>query len=454
MKTNFKILAIITFLILSTSVFPQESWTLDNCVTYALKHNLQLNDFKYNTESSRETYRQSFRNLLPAIKASSQYSIRFGRSIDPNDNSISDTEFFTNDYALEASLNLFQGFQKLNAIKASKFIYRATKEETLQQKFLLAFRVLQAFYDIQFFEGSLTIAKEQEGISRANYNLVKKKLELGLMAGADLYEAESLLLTDKLIATQANNQLASAKLTLIQEMNLRDTVDISLGTEITKEIKGSETSKIQSDSIFKKAKKFMPIIKARKFRVEAAKKQLAVERGKLYPSLSVFAGYGTGYFETIKDNLNTTIPFRDQFRDNTFQFVGLSLNIPISNGWSTRSKIKQKKIARLRAENDLVIQEQELYQTIQGLVQQYEALQVEYIQTKKTTESQNLAFKITQKRYEKGLSNAIDLFTAKTLFAAAQNRNLQVRLSVEVNKKTLNFYRGLPIFNIKPHSRD
>jgi outer membrane protein TolC len=62
-------------------------------------------------------------------------------------------------------------------------------------------------------------------------------------------------------------------------------------------------------------------------------------------------------------------------------------------------------------------------------------------------ESQNLAYTIAQKRYEKGLLNAIDLFQAKNLYAEAQNENLQVRLRLQVNEKTLSFYEGAVIFN-------
>jgi len=449
MKINFQILIIVLIMTLSRSVFSQETWTLDECVSYALEHNLQLNDFKYDTESNRETYRQSFRDLLPRIRGVADYSIRFGRSIDPNDNSISNTQFFSNNYSLESSVDIFQGFQKLNTIKASKLIYRATQEEALQQKYLLAFRVMEAFYDIQFFEGALIIAKEQEGISQTNYDLVKKKIELGLMAGADLYEAESLLLTDKLSVTQTSNQLVAAKLTLIQEMNLEDMTDINLEIEIREQLKDTETKEMSSDSIYYKAKSFIPIIKAGKLRNQAAKKQLAVERGNLYPFLSVFGGYGTGYYETITDSLGVTLPLRDQFKDNTFQFIGASLTIPISGGWSSRSRIKQQKIARLRTQNNLDIQKQELLQTIQDLVQEYNALQVEYKQTVKNVEAQNLTFSVAQRRYEKGLINAITLFTAKNLFATAQNQSLQIRLRAEVNKSTLDFYRGLPVFNIK-----
>ncbi|MEL6918184.1 MAG: TolC family protein, partial [Bacteroidota bacterium] len=183
-------------------------------------------------------------------------------------------------------------------------------------------------------------------------------------------------------------------------------------------------------------------------RVKAAKKQVAVARGALYPSLSLFGGVGTGYFETTTDSLGNTLPFRQQFRDNTFQFIGVSLNVPISNGWSSRSRVKQQKIAHMRAQNNLDVQEQVLYQTIQTLVQEYNALQIEYKQSTQNMKAQNIAFTIAQKRYEKGLINALELFTAKNLFATAQNENLQVRLRSEVNKSTLDFYRGLPVFNI------
>lgn len=427
----------------------QEKWTLDACVTYALEHNLQIRDYKYTGESDREAYRQSIRDLLPNINAFSEYNIRFGRSVDPNDNSIVNTDFFSNNYSLQANMDLFQGFQKLNSIKATSFLYKASREEYLQQEYLLAFRVMQAFYDIRFYEGLVAISEEQLAVSQGNYDLVQKQIDLGLKAGADLYEARSLLLTDKLNVTQSKNQLVTAKLKLMQEMNLEGVGDISIQAEIAANPYAIVSTEIDSDSIFQEARGFLPLLKAQEWRTRAAKKQIAVARGELYPSLSLFGGYGTGYYETTRDSLGTTIPFRDQFRDNTFQFVGVSLNIPISNGWSSRSRVKQQKIAHLRARNTYDVQEQELYRTIQLLVQEYESLEVEYEQSTQKMEAQNLAFTIAQKRYEKGLINALELFTAKNLYASAQNENLQVRLRTEVNKSTINFYKGLPVFNIE-----
>ena len=431
-----------------TQLYSQKVWTLDECISYAIENNLQLNDFGYNMASNKETYRQSIRDLLPTVSGFANYFVRYGRQINPEDNSIVNTDIFSNNYSIDGAFDLFQGFQKINTLKASKFLYKATKEEHLQQKYLLAFRVMSAYYDIQFIEGLITISEEQVEISQTNYDLVKRQVELGVMAGADLYEAESLLFTDKLTLTQNENRHKAAKLTLLQAMNIEGENDIAIEPELDALTVSNEDGPMISDSIFSKAKGFMPSIKAQNYRVNAAKKQLAATRGSLYPSLSLSGGIGTGYFETITDSLGVTVPFRDQFQENRFEYIGASLNVPIFNGWANRSRVKQQKIAYERAKNTAKITEQELYQIIQQLVQEYNALISETAQTEKSMVSQRLAFDIAQKRYEKGMINAIELGRAKALFATAQNQNLQAQLRLRVNTSTLDFYRGLPIFNI------
>lgn len=447
MMFKFSIPFVFCFLF-GTGLFAQETWTMDACVAYALEHNLQLNNFEYTADAGREDYRQSVRNLLPVVNANSDYTVNSGRAEDPNTGTFVVQDFFSNSYSMVSNIDLFQGFQKINAIKASKFLFQAAKEESQQQKYLLAFRVMQAFNNIRFSEGLVAIANEQLEVSRTNFKLVEKQIELGLMAGADLYEAKSTLLNDELNLTQSENQLAAAKLALIQEMNLENTAEIEIMPDIDQVAETETAPKMQSDSVYSQAREFLPLIKAQELRAQAAKKQVGVARGSLYPSVSLFAGIGTGYFETFRDSLANTLPFRTQFRDNTSRFYGLTLNVPISNGWSARSRVKQAKIEKLRQENNLEVQEQVLFQTIQQLVQEYNSLLVELEQSDQNMEAQRMAFAIAQKRYEKGMINGIELFTAKNLFASAQNENLQVRLRSVVNKTQLDFYNGLPVFDI------
>jgi len=432
---------------MAKSIAAQKTWTLEECVAYAIEHNLALNNFKFNNDSNKETYKQSIRNLLPNLNASTSYNISYGRSINPNTNDIVNTDFFSNNYALGSSVDIFQGFQKLNSIKASKLLYKAAKEDVLQQKYLLAFSVMSAFYDIRFYEGLLIISEEQAEVSQTNYNLVQRQLELGLKAGADLYEAESVLLTDQLAVTQSKNNLEAAQLKLIQEMNLEGVTTITINTALN-ELSTIEnnTLSLETDSIYNTATNFIPLIKAEKLRTKAAKKGVAIARGNLYPSISLNAGYGTGYYETNVDDAGHIIPFNTQFNDNLSKYVGVSVNIPIFNRWSGRSNIKQQKIELLRANNSLDIQKQELYKLIQQLVQDQKSFRVETEQSTKKMKAQELSFSIAQKKYEKGMISTIELFQAKNLYTTAQNENLQVKLQLMVTEKTLDFYKGLPVF--------
>lgn len=430
-------------------VLSQDTWTLETCIQYAVENNLNLKKLDYAKATGQELHKQSYRALLPAISANTNYNIQYGRSIDPNNNDVINVNFFSNSYGVNGNVDLFQGFQRLNTIKSTKFIYKALEQEAEQEKYLLAFRVMQAYYDVQFFDEMLEISYEQVDISQKNSDLVKRQIELGLKAGADLYEANSLLVSDQLLLTQNKNNLKAAELQLIQEMNLKGTVEIQI--EKTNDLLSSlkDTTSITSQSVYEKALGFIPIVKARELRVLSAEKDLAVARGTRLPSLSLFGGYGTSFFETNKNAEGAIIPFNEQLKGNAFQFVGVTLNIPISQSGRTHSAIKTNKIALLQAKNDLDIQKQELNNIIQTLIQDYRASLSEFTQTKQQELSRKIAFEIAQKQFEKGLISALDLYTAKNLYAAAQNDNLQIRLMLRLQEKTLTFYQGFPLFNLE-----
>ncbi len=425
----------------------QSIWNLDECIEHALANNLTIKNLNYSELSGKETYRQSIRELLPTISGNSNYNIQYGRSIDPNNNAIIQTDFFSNNYSIDASITIFQGFQRLNTIKANRFISKALHQETLQEKYLLAFRIMQAYYDVLFFQELVTISQSQEDISLSNYKLVKRQIELGIKAGADLYEAESVLVSDRLIVTQSINSLKTAKLLLLQEMNLQNQTDITIQPILDKE-EEIISKDVDATTIYKNALTFIPTILSSEYREKSASKNVAISRGNLYPTLSLSGGYGTGYFETNIDASGEVIPFKTQIKDNASQFIGASLNIPIFSRWRNRSEIKQQKIALQRASNDLNIRKQELNNVIQQLAQEYVASIATYEQTKQRTLSRKLSFEIAQKRYDKGLINALDLFTTKNLYATAQNENIQAKLKLKLQEKTLDFYKGLPVFNI------
>ena len=429
-----------------SKITAQNEWSLNDCISYAITHNLNLKSLEYSNQSAKENYIQSFRDLLPSLSANSNYNILYGKSIDPNTNEIISSDFYSNSYYINSGIDVFRGFQKINAIKANFFLYKATKNENLQKKYLLAFKVMTAFYDIKYYEGQLKIVLEQQEISILNLKLIQKQFDLGMKAKADVYEAESVLSNDDLLYIQFKNKLETGKLKLVQLMNLTDTKNFKIiaANNFTSEVTNHQTT----DSVYKKASLFIPIIKAQEFRVNAAKKDISIAKSKLYPSLFLSAGYNTGFYETNINELGDVIPFSTQLKDNVSQYIGLSFRIPISDGWRKRSYIKQKKIALLQAKNNLTIQKQELFNTIQELNQIYLASITEFKQTKQHLKTQTLAFEIAKKKHNKGMISILEFYQAKNLFANAKSNHLHIELQLRVQKKTLEFYTGLPTFNI------
>lgn len=437
----------IAILLITVATSAQKKWSLQDCIHYALEHNLQIKNYSYTKDISKEAYRQSIRNLLPRIEAFSDYNIRYGRSVNPNDNSITNSDFFSNNYSLNGSLDLFQGFKKMNELKASKFLYKATKEEETQQKFLLSFRVMNAYYDMIYFQEMVLISKEQLAISKSNYDLVKKQIELGIKAGADLYETKSTLLKDEGILTQNENNVQLAQLKLQQEMNFEAPNRIMISIESTnRELPTTNAEDVHN--VYHLAKETIPILKAQQLRLQAAKKTLAAERGRYYPNLSMYVSRGSGYYETNVDSNRMTKSFHTQINENMSSRIGIQVQIPIFNNGATRSRVKQQKITWFREQNNLKIQEQALLQEVQRLVQENNALKIQVHQTSNQILVQEQAFRVAQKKYEKGLLNIMQLNQAKNLYAASKNENLQTQLKFKINTSTLDFYKGISTINM------
>lgn len=444
---SIKYFFLLPALLMCYQINAQKTWSLQQCIDYALVHNLQLKTFENRTASRKESHKQAYRNLLPSISANSNYRIRYGRSID-DENRVTFNDNFSNQYAINTSIDIFQGFKKLNNIAATKFLYKAVKEETLQQKFLLAFRVLDAYYDVLFFKGLQKIAQEQVAISTNNTDLVKTQIKLGLKAGVDMYEAESVLMNDQLALANSKNSLQAAKLRLQQEMNIEFSETFTLNILLEKEIDSNFSKIINTKEVYASSLSMLPNINAQEYYIKASKKNVQIARGNLYPSLTFSAGYATSIFETNRDkDTGIMIPFKEQFNNNLSQFISFNLRIPIFNKWANRSQITQRKIDLNNSLNQFELQKQELFKTIQGLVLAHQANKEALKLSEKNEALRALAFKVSQKKYNKGLISILELNQSKNLYVKTQNEKLQNQLKLEINKKTLAFYSGISVFN-------
>ncbi len=426
----------------------QQQWALDDCINYALKNNLDIESQIITTEKYKESFSQSKRGRLPYVNASTNYGINFGKSVDPNTNDVTFNSFASNSYSMNAGISLFEGFMRNNQVAYNRFVYLAGIEYEKDLKIEIAFQVMNAFHNTLYYKGLLDIVNEQKELSELNLEKIQKQAEVGLSARTDLLEIEARLADEEALVIRTENNLRTSLLELKRSMNYPVNEELEL-----KDISNSEIIRYpvfeDTDSVFSLALKHLPSVNAKIQQLNAIEKALAVSKGSLYPSLYLGGGYYTGFYETNTDENGNTISFRDQIKNNASQSVGLSLSIPIFNRWNIRSNIKQSKLNLEKEKVDLENFKNQLYYEIESYCQDLSSVSAEYLQAKKQTESNTLAFEVAEKKKEQGIFNIIEFYASKNLLSNAQSELLRTKLLYLLKRKTLDFYMGKTIFQIE-----
>ena len=76
-------LIVVLFLVSSLSIKAQDatktsqSWTLETCIDYALKNNIQIKQSELNTELSEINLTQSKANLLPSLNGNASHTYNY-----------------------------------------------------------------------------------------------------------------------------------------------------------------------------------------------------------------------------------------------------------------------------------------------------------------------------------------------------------------------------------------
>lgn len=438
---RFKSIYFILFfgLLSINSLQAQQSWTLNQCISFAIENNIIIRRYQILEELSLEDVKQSKRDMLPGINASTNAGLNFGRSIDPNTNDYIDNQFFNNSYGLNSSIAVFDGFRLQNRIKYQKFRKQVSEFNRINATDDLAFEITIAFFNVVYYNGMLKIAHEQVEASKQSLKTTEKKVEVGLKAKTNLLDMRANLEQEELNRIQIENALETATLQLKQLMNFisRDTMNL---IETSPTVYNEEIREPQK--LFDQFTTWSPYYQSIVSNLKATEKGLSLSRSALYPSIFARGSVNTGFYETNTNNLGETIHFNDQFKNNRNQYLGASMSIPIFNRWAGRSDITKAKLEIERAKNSLEDEKQKMFFEMVNNLTELEAFYKEYKQYLKRNEVDELAFRAAEKKFEQGLIDINDYYIAKNRLANTKSQVLRSRTQWEIKMKILDFYKG------------
>lgn len=476
MKRPF-LLCFLLILIFCHSVAAQEVWDLQRCVTYALANNISV---KQSDVQARITELQVKLNKAaqhPNAGLSSDAGYNFGRSINPATNSFENQRIFFSGFQLQGGINLFNWFSARYNLEASRLSYQAAQAGIDKARNDVALNVAVGYLQALLAFEQTDISKIQIGQTIAQLENIRKQVAAGALPELNAAELEAQLAADSAnyITAVANYQTNIIQLKALLNLDMATPFDIAKPD--VEAIPVENLSELQPQVVYQKALQNLPQQRVNAFRYQAAQQNIKAAKAAMYPTLSLFGNIGSRYSSLFPDQQNAiitptnkfdTIGFveispgvlqpalqpsfsfslpntrfgRQLFDVNLSEAVGLSLSVPLAGNRQRRTNWERARLdaasIRLQLDQDNLTLQQDIYRAHNdavNAVQRFGAAQ-------KAVEAAEKAFNFSQKRYDVGLLQTIELITNQNNLYRRRLDAVSARYEYVFRIKLLEFYKG------------
>ncbi|HZG00590.1 MAG TPA: TolC family protein, partial [Chitinophagales bacterium] len=356
--------------------------------------------------------------------------------------------------------------------RARHFAYMSSRYAGEQTVNDVSLAVANAFLQVLFANELSQKSTANLQIAQGQVQRMQALFNAGAVPEGSLFELQALEAAEELNRITADNQRTLALLNLQQLLDLDQPIDVEIPSiELTPE---NMEPLPEPDAVFNVASEVYPAVLSAKYNVNAAEKGLAAAQGRRYPALSGFVNLSTSYSNAVKrivsvDTTGTFIPigivsgtaipvvtpefayqfentpFGTQFEDNFGQAVGLSLSIPIFNGWAVNSGIRQSK---LNLESNRIAFEQQRNFLLRDICTAHadaSAAAKRYVAALQQEMSTQRAFLYAEQRFNAGTIASLDYDLSRRNLSAAQSDLLQAKYDYIFRLKILDYYQGKPL---------
>lgn len=428
-----------------------------------------LQQAEINNQITKNNSTQTKASILPSLNAGAAHTYNFGRTIDRYTNTFANTQVLSQNFYISSNLVLWSGLSQWNNIKANQYAYLAGSESVKQQRNDISLNVATAYINVIYCDELLTIAKNQFEITKLQLEQTEKLANAGTLAKSAVYDVKAQLASEEVNVTGADNNYQIAMLTLKQLMNL-DSINNFIISKPDVDVQSASLTGLSAQNIYETALKNQPSIKSAEYNLLMSEKYLAAAKGRVSPTISLNGSIGTGYSGLAKDvvGYNTVVdtlgylgptpftyqrqdpilkdtPFNDQFNNNVNKSIGFTLTIPLFNGLSTYTSVKNAKLSAINAKLNQDLAEQNLYKLIVQAYANARAALNKYAASKTSVDASEQSFAFAQQKFNVGAISAFDFNTAKSRLVTAQSNLIQAKFDYLFKLKVLDFYQGKPL---------
>ena len=425
----------------------QKTWSLEDCITYAIENNIQIKQQVLQTMYQKNTLELSKLNLLPTISGQATHNYSFGRALDETTYKFTENQSIqSNSFYVGGSLNLFNGLQNYNTIKKNRYQLQASEFDLQSIKDNISMNIALAYLQILLNQELVATTDNQLQITKQQIEKTRKMYAAGSVAKGNLLQIESQAASEELQLINFKNQLDLSYLTLTQMLELETPEGFIIVAPVIK-VDTNTVITGNVDEIFNQALGLRPEIKSAELNLKVGEFDLKIANGGRSPRLSMSHSFVTRYSDVaLKPSApNEKYTFSEQLNDNISYGVGFTLSIPILNGWQVNKNIANSKLNIENYKYSLEGQKKTLYKNIQQAYADAVASLKKFTASQKAVVSSEESFRYTEQKFNVGMVTPVDYNAAKTQLLNAQSDMAQAKYEFVFKTKVLDFYKGLPL---------
>lgn len=434
----------VLFLAVANMLSAQEvkTWSLDDCINYALDKNIQLQQNKISLEESAIDVKTAKAALFPSLSFSTNQNV-VNRPYQESSSMISGSEVissnnkttYNGNYGLNAQWTVWNGNKRSNNIKQQKLNQQIAGLTVNQTENSLQEQITQLYIQILYADESVKINESTLEVSKAQRDRGKELLTAGSLSKADLAQLESQVSSDQYQLVTAQASLQNYKLQLKQLLELDGEQDMALELPSLSDEKVSNPLPDKTD-IYYAALSLRPEIKSSKLSIQNADLNIAIAKSGYYPTISLNASSSTN------NNSSSSFAFGNQLKSGWNNTVGFSLSVPIFSNRETKSAVEKARLQRNDSELALINEQKALYKTIESLWLDANSARQQFEAADSKQTSSQTSFDMVSEQFNLGMKNIVELLTEKNNLLSAKQERIQAKYIAIMNRTLLQFYAG------------
>lgn len=419
--------------------------SLHDCMEYALKYSTKYEIEKLNSSDARLDRRDAIlKTFTPSISGGTYLYTNWGRAVDPETNTYINSTSLNNGYSLNASITIFDGFSAINNIKISQTAVKMgiSAEEKLKNELCLA--VMEAYYNVIYHSEMADVLKEQVAVSETNLRLMRKQYELGQKGLPDVAQTEAELADREFQLTTSENSRDDAMLTLKSVMLWPTDEDLVIDRSMAQADFATIADEYDSvEDITQCAIASQPSAKIAKGNLKKARLALHTARWQFLPKLSLNGGWSTSYYSYPGKKDYAAPAFHSQWKNNSGEFIQLSLSIPIYSGLSRFSNLSRKKNEYRRAEARYKQTVQDIESEVSRAVQDKKGAMKSLVLAMKRKKAQNETYRLHEKKMKQGIVSPVEFQTITNSYLNARAEEMNALLKYYLKRSVVKYYKGI-----------